>query len=140
MCYIFNIMPEAVVHQIASKLPKVGPRIHSVADFILAGAFIAAGAMFYRHNKKAAIGAALCGAATLAVSAITDFDGRGRKHVSYPSHAALHVGLAGMSAAMPALLDFAEESEAGFFKAAAVAGTAVGIATDYERRKLKSST
>jgi len=126
---------DAALKQVAHKLPKIGPRTHAMGDLFMAGVFLAAGLVFYRRNsKRAALGAALCGAATLAVSALTDYEDSGKKHIHYSNHGGIHTGLAGMAATMPALLDIADEGEARFFRAAAAVGSVVGIATDYQRR------
>ncbi len=131
-------MPDTALQNIAHKMPKMGSRVHATFDFAIAGAFLAAGAIFFsRNNKRAALGAALCGTATLAVSVLTDYQGQGKKHISYPSHSNVHTGLAAMAATMPTLLDFADENEARFFRAAAAAGSFMGIATDYEGKKKK---
>jgi len=124
-------MPDSAIQNIAHKMPKMGPRVHATLDFAIAAAFLTAGAIFFsRNNKRAALGATLCGAATLAVSALTDYQGQGQNHISYPSHSNIHTGLAAMSATMPTLLDFADENEARFFRAVAAAGSFMGIATD----------
>jgi len=79
----------------------------------------------------------MCGAATLAVSALTDYESQGGKQLSYRSHGTVHAGLVTLSGAIPRLLDFEEENEANFFRAAAAAGTVVTVATDYELKPKK---
>ena len=59
---------------VTRRLPKmVSPTGHAIADYITIGVFAAAGALFWRSNKRAAIGAVLCGGAELALSPLTDY-------------------------------------------------------------------
>ena len=118
---------------VARRLPKVfDPRTHAVADYLVAGAFFAMGAMFWKRNKRAAIGALLCGAATTATSLLTDYPGGVHRAISFPAHGRIDMGLAGLTATMPNILAFSEEVEAKYFRGVALVETVVGGLTDFD--------
>src|SRR5205085_11924342 len=89
--------------QMATKpLPAViSPRAHFVIDYLTAGAFFAAAVAFGRVNRKAALGATLCGAAELATAALTTQPGGERRPFSLAAHRQIDLGLASMTAMMP---------------------------------------
>ena len=64
----------------AGRMPKmISPRVHSALDYAVAGSFLLMGALFWKRNRRAAIGSLLCGGATAAVSLLTDYPGGARK-------------------------------------------------------------
>ena len=82
----------------------------------MAGSFLLAGALFWKRNRRAAVGSLLCGGATGAVSLLTDYFGEGpRKPISYPMHGQIDTGLIAMTAAMPRLVRIEDDREAKFF-------------------------
>src|SRR3954468_20491066 len=92
---------------VADKLPKIiNPKTHAFIDYAMAGTFFVLGAMFWKRNKRAAIGAMLCGAATTATSIITDYPGGVKKVISFHTHGRIDAGLSGMTAAAPNFLAF----------------------------------
>jgi hypothetical protein len=108
---------------VTRRLPKmVSPRGHAIADYITIGVFAVAGSLFWRSNKKAAMGAFLCGGAELALSLLTDYPGGVAGIIPFPAHGKMDVGLAAVTATMPELLNFREGR--GFFLAQAGAITA----------------
>jgi hypothetical protein len=118
---------------VANRLPKViGPRAHAVADYTTAGAFALMGAMFWRTNKRASVGALLCGAAITATSLLTDYPGGVKRVISFPTHGRIDAGLAGLTAAMPNFLAFSDEEEARYFRGAALVETLIAGITDFE--------
>ncbi len=108
---------------VTRRLPKiVSPRGHAIADYLTIGVFAAAGTLFWRSNKRAAMGAFVCGGAELALSLLTDYPGGVVRIIPFPAHGKMDVGLAAVTATMPELLNFREGR--GFFLAQAGAITA----------------
>lgn len=95
----------------------ITPRGHAVVDYMIAGAFFAAAAFFWRRNKRAAVGSLLCGSAQLGVSALTDYPGGVRGPIRFLTRRSLDLGLAAMTATMPEFLDFKGEPPQKFFTA-----------------------
>ena len=118
---------------VADKLPKViNPKTHAFIDYAMAGTFFVLGAMFWKRNKRAAIAATLCGAATAATSLLTDYPGGVKRVISFHTHGRIDAGLAGMTAAAPNFLAFNDDDEARIFRILALAETAVTGLTDFE--------
>src|SRR5215470_15422747 len=74
------------VIQLAGKaLPKVvSPSVHTVADYSTAGLFFVGSALFWRRSKRAAVASLICGAAKVAVAALTDYPGGVKHAISFP--------------------------------------------------------
>jgi hypothetical protein len=118
---------------VAKRLPKViGPRAHAIADYATAGALFVLGALFWPNNKRAAVGAFLCGSAVTATSLLTDYPGGVMRVISFDTHARIDAGLAGLTATMPNFLAFKDEEEAKYFRGCAVATTLIAGLTDFE--------
>jgi hypothetical protein len=125
-------LSQIAARAVANKLPKViNPTAHAVIDYAMAGAFFALGAYFWRNNKRAALGAMLCGSATVATSMLTDYPGGVKRVISFETHGKIDAGLAGLAATMPNFLAFKDEEEASFFRTAALAETLVTGLTDF---------
>ena len=117
----------------AGRMPKViSPRVHSALDYAVAGSFLLMGALFWKRNRRAAIGSLLCGGATAAVSLLTDYPGGARKVIPYPMHGQIDTGLIAMTAAMPRLVNIEDNPEAKFFSRQAIAKTAITAMTDFD--------
>lgn len=110
------------------KLPKViSPRTHSIIDYALAGSFFILGALWWRRNKRAAVGAIACGAAETALAVCTDYPGGVGKQLSFETHNNIDLAMSGIVSSIPSVLQFADEPEAHIFRGqglviAAVAG------------------
>jgi len=117
----------------AARMPKkISPRVHSALDYAVAGSFLLAGAIFWKRNRRAAVGALLCGGATAALSLLTDYPGGVRKVIPYSIHGQMDGGLIAMTAAMPRLVNIENDREAKFFARQAVAKTAITAMTNFE--------
>jgi hypothetical protein len=124
----------------ASRLPKkISPRAHAALDYAVAGSFLLAGALFWKRNRRAALGSLLCGGATGAVSLLTDYFGEGRKPISYAMHGQIDTGLIAMTAAMPKLVHIEDDSEAKFFSLEAAAKTAITGMTNFDNGRRRKS-
>jgi hypothetical protein len=131
--------------QIAMKpIPRsVSPKAHSIVDFITVGTFLAGAALFWRHNKRAAVASLVCGAADLAVTLLTDYPGGVDRVISYRAHRDIDLGLAAMFATMPDFLAFSDEREKKFFLLQGALTTALAETTQFpeaEQPKEKSAT
>jgi hypothetical protein len=124
----------------AGRMPKmITPRVHSALDYAVAGSFLLMGALFWKRNRRAAIGSLLCGGATAAVSLLTDYPGGVRKVIPYAMHGQIDTGLIAMTAAMPKLVNIENERAAKFFSRQAVAKTAITAMTDFAHVRRKGS-
>lgn len=118
---------------VVDRMPKVvDPKTHAVLDYVMGGACLALGAFFWRRNKRAAIAATMCGAATLTNAMLTDYPGGVKKVLSYQTHGRIDAGLAGLTATMPTFFAFRGEDEARYFTGLALAETVMTGLTDFD--------
>src|ERR1039458_6084692 len=88
------------VQMATGKLPKViKPRPHAMIDYAAAGSFMLMGALWWRRNKRAAIGSLICGGATAVNSLLTDYPGGMFRVISYRHHGQTDAGIVGLTAA-----------------------------------------
>lgn len=127
-------MMNYVTRTVTKRLPKIiSPRSHAIVDYITAGAFLIAAALFWRRNKRAALGALVCSGADLALSLLTDYPGGVANFISFPTHCKIDVGLAAMVAEMPRFMKFEDDKQKKFFTLQG--GSIIGAAnlTDFDR-------
>jgi hypothetical protein len=118
----------------AGRLPKtISPRVHAALDYAVAGSFVLMGALFWRRNRRAAVGALFCGGATAAVSLLTDYPGGVKKVIPYSIHGKIDSGLVALTAAIPRVMNIEDERDAKFFSRQALAKTAITAMTDFQR-------
>ena len=73
----------SIAKVVAKPLPRVISRkTQAILDYLLVGSFLGTASWFWRHNKRAAVAALLCGGAKLAVTLLTDSPGGVRKVIS----------------------------------------------------------
>src|SRR3954469_12426909 len=126
-------LASTATQMVANKLPKVlDAKSHAIADYVTAAGFAALAAMFWGRNKRAAIGAAMCGGAVVATSLLTNYPGGVKKVISFQTHGRIDVGLAGMTASAPNFLAFADEDESKYFRGAALVETVITGLTDFD--------
>lgn len=117
----------------AGRMPKaVQPSTHALLDCAIAGSFLLMAARFWQRNRRAAIGSLICGGAVAANIVLTDYPGGALDVVSYKTHGHVDSGLAGITAAVPRLMGFADDPEAKAFGAMALAETVVTGMTDFK--------
>ncbi len=109
----------------------ISPKGHAVIDYMIAGAFFATAALFWRKNKRAAVASALCGGAQLGVSLLTDYPGGVRRAIKFSTRRKLDLGLAAMTAAMPEFLNFEDEPQQKFFTTQGVLITVANELTQF---------
>ncbi|HZQ67361.1 MAG TPA: hypothetical protein VFA68_02485 [Terriglobales bacterium] len=114
------------------RLPKfLTPKAHAAGDYLAAGMFFAASALFWRRNRRAALGSAACGGLKLVSSSLTDYDESRSNLISLPFHKKADLGIAAMSAAIPEFLGIQEPGPKRFFLAQAVLMTVMANLTDF---------
>ncbi len=123
-----------VAGAVTNRLPKVlSPKGHAIADYITAGAFLLAAALFWRRNKRAALGSLVCGGADLALSLLTNYPGGVADVISFPTHCKIDVGFAAMVAEMPRFMKFEDDKEKKFFTLQGTGIVGVANLTDFDR-------
>ena len=126
-------LTQTAANMVADKLPKVlDAKSHAIMDYVTVAGFAALAAMFWGRNKRAAIGAAVCGGAVAATSLLTNYPGGVKRVISFQTHGRIDVGLAGMTAAIPNFLAFGDEDEAKYFRGAALMETVITGLTDFD--------
>ena len=116
------------------RMPKaIKPTTHAVIDYAVAGSFFLMAALFWRRNRRAAMGSLICGGAVTANIVLTSYPGGAMDSVSYATHGQVDRGIAGMAAVLPKLMGFSGEPEARAFSTMALVATAVTSLTDFEK-------
>ncbi|HEY1938610.1 MAG TPA: hypothetical protein VGJ33_11800 [Candidatus Angelobacter sp.] len=115
-----------------NKMPKViNPKAHAIIDYIMAASFFGMAAFFWRRNKRAAVGALVCGAAETITSVCTDYPGGVVREISFETHGAIDFGLSGMVASLPDILRFSGDPESRFFRMQGLTLATVTGLTDF---------
>lgn len=117
------------------RLPKLfSADAHRTADYLLAGSFIAAGAWFWRRNRRAALASWISGGSLLSLTLLTSYPGKERRYLTLPFHGKIEIGMAAMVAAMPEFLQFEDEKERHFFTIKAGLLTVISNLTAYSEK------
>ena len=129
---------ESTVPDMFRDMPKfISPRLHRWLDVAVTGYFAVLGAFFASRGRKRAATAAFINAGMVAgVSILTDYDGNGRKPISFKLHGTLDAVQAATAALAPVLHGFADEPESAFFYSQAASELAVIASTDWDRNTL----
>jgi hypothetical protein len=125
---------ETTIPDAFRKVPKyVSPRVHSWLDFTLTSYFLGLGVWFaMRGRGRAATAAFINGGMVAGVSMLTDYDGGGRKPISFKMHGTLDAVQATTAALGPVLHGFADEPEAKYFWGQAANEVGVIATTDWD--------
>ena len=78
----------------------------------------------------------ICGAAKVAVAALTDYPGGVKHAISFPLHRKIDFGLSSMAATMPEFLAFDGEKEKAFFRMQSALIAGVTVLTDFESQRV----
>jgi len=124
---------ESTVPDAFQSVPKfISPRVHAWLDAAVTGYFVVLGAFFAGRGKAGAATAAFGNAGMVAgVSMFTDYNGTGKKPISFKMHGTLDALQATTAALAPVLHGFADEPESAFFYAQAANEVAVIASTDW---------
>ena len=116
---------------IAKPLPRMmSHKAHAVVDYITVGSFLLGAGFFWQRNKRAALGALICGGGHLGVSLLTNYPGGVGTVISFRTHREIDFGLAAMTATMPEFLAFDDDSPRKFFLAQGVLITVANELTE----------
>lgn len=116
-----------------NKMPRViDPKTHKTLDFLTTAAFFMIAGAFWGKHKRATATALINGGAVLAATLLTDYDGDGKRPISFPDHGKIDVAQAGMASGLPIVMGFANSSAAMVFEAQAMVETFVISSTDWE--------
>jgi hypothetical protein len=109
------------------RAPKpISPHVHRWLDVAVTSAFAIMGGIFLsRGNGRAATGAFVNAGMVAGVSMFTDYDGDGRKPISFKTHGFLDLVQAATAATSPLTFGFAGDPESAFFYSQA--GSEVGV-------------
>jgi hypothetical protein len=120
------------------RLPKLfSADAHRTADYLLAGSFIAAGAWFWRRNRRAALASWISGGSLLSLTLLTSYPGKDRHYrhyLTFPFHGKVEIGMAAMVAAMPEFFQFEDDKERHFFTIKAGLLTVISNLTAYSEK------
>ena len=111
-------------------LPRIiRPETHAKLDYFIAGSLFAGAGWLWNRNRRAALAALMCGSAELGLSLLTDYPGGPSGPISFGAHRKIEKGLAAVSATIPQLFGFNNDSERKLFTAHAVLTTIIGELT-----------
>jgi hypothetical protein len=124
---------EATIPDAFSKAPKIiSPQVHRWLDVAVTSYFAVLGVVFAKRGNGRAATAAFVNAAMVGgVSAFTDYNGTGKKPISFKMHGTLDAVQAATAALAPVLHGFADEAESAFFYGQAANEAAVIATTDW---------
>jgi hypothetical protein len=125
---------EATIPDAFQKAPKfISPRVHSWLDAAVSTYFVVLGIALARRRKKGAATAAFVNAGMVAgVSLLTDYEGTGKKPISFKMHGTLDAVQAITAALGPVLHGFADKPESALFYGQAANEVAVIASTDWD--------
>jgi hypothetical protein len=125
---------ETTIPNAFRRVPKIiSPREHRWLDIAVTAYFIGLGIWFAsRRKRRAATAAFVNGGMVAGVSALTDYEGTGRKPLSFKMHGTMDAVQATTAALAPVLHGFAHKPEAKYFYAQAVDELGVIAMTDWD--------
>ncbi|HWH59207.1 MAG TPA: hypothetical protein VN682_16385 [Terriglobales bacterium] len=116
-----------------NSMPRVlSSKTHSIIDYIHVATNFVAGALFWKHNKRAAAGAFILGGTVLANSLMTDYELGVFRLYSFKTHGILDYAAAATSAAMPAMMGFSDRAQAEYFYAQGGGESLIAGISDYD--------
>jgi hypothetical protein len=123
----------------ARQLPKViPPKAHAVIDYINAGVLLMGATVFWRRNKRAAVGALVSAGAVVALNLLTEYPGGVRNAIPFRKHRDIDLGLATLTALMPEILAFQHEQERRLFRVEGALMSAATELTCFPRRRRRA--
>jgi hypothetical protein len=125
---------ETTIPNAFRRVPKlISPRAHAWLDLAVTTYFLGLGVWFAMRGKgRAATAAFVNGGMVAGVSMLTDYDGDGRKPISFKMHGTMDAVQATTAALAPVLHGFAGKPEAKYFYGQAGNEAAVISMTDWD--------
>lgn len=115
----------------------IDPKTHKALDFLVTSYFLLLAGSFWGSHRRAAATALVNAGTVLGLTMLTDYDGGGRRPVSFETHGKVDLIQAGMATGMPVLLGFGGNWRANPFHMQALNEIGVVAATDWEANDLK---
>lgn len=110
------------------------PKTHAVLDYLTTSAFLLMGASFWGRHKRATAVALINGFGVLALALLTDYDGDGRRPISFVTHGKIDLAQAASAAFLPTIMGFGDTPATIPFRLQALNELLVVSVTDFERR------
>ena len=128
------------IPELATKpLPKmISPKVHAIIDWSTTAALVAAGAVLWKKNKRAAIASFVCADLIGTAIALTDCPGGLWKKISFEAHGKIDPGVAGLASLMPNLMGFSDQTESKLFQSIGIGLAAVRNLTDFKEGSNKA--
>jgi hypothetical protein len=119
--------------QLTRNVPKVfDPKTHEALDHFTTATFMLIGAAFWGRHRRASAVALINGAFVLGLTLLTDYDGDGKRPISFRQHGELDVVQAAMAAGLPTVMGFGNSWAALPFRLQAANEMLVVSVTDFE--------
>ena len=130
-----------LTHVATKPLPKmISPGMHAAIDWGTAAAFVTAGALLWRKNKRAALAALVSGNLLGSLIFLTDCPGGVWKKISFETHGKVDPGVAALVASLPNLMGFSDEREAKLFEGIGIGLAGVRNLTAFEEGSSNAET
>jgi hypothetical protein len=128
--------------ELATKpLPKfIGPGMHAAIDWGTAAAFLTAGALLWKKNKRASLASYLCADLIGSLIFLTDCPGGVWKKISFETHGKVDTGVSALVASLPNLLGFVDERESKLFQGMGIGLAAVRSLTNFDEGSSNADT
>jgi hypothetical protein len=114
--------------------------MHAAIDWGTAAAFLTAGALLWKKNKRAALGAMISGELIGSLIFLTDCPGGVWKKISFETHGKIDPGVSALVASMPNLLGFSDEKESKLFQSLGIGLAAVRSLTAFDEGSSNAET
>ena len=126
---------------VTQPLPKIiRPGMHAIIDWGTAGAFLAAGALLWKKNRRAAVASMICGDLIGSLVFLTDCPGGVVKKISFDTHGKIDPAVSALVASMPNLLGFSHEKESKLFQGIGIGLAAVRSLTAFDEGSSNAET
>lgn len=121
--------------RVTEDVPKIfDPKSHAILDHLTTGAFFIMGAAFWGRHRRATATALINGLFVLGISLLTDYDGDGRRPISFETHGKLDLVQAALAAGLPTVLGFGGNRAALPLRLQAANELLVVSVTDFQRQ------
>jgi hypothetical protein len=109
----------------------INAKNHAVIDYIHAGSFLVAAALFRDRNPRASNASFALGLGVLTNALMTDYPLGVFRAYSFKTHGILDYGVAALCTALPNMLGIEGTPESMFFRGQGIGETGIAAITDY---------